>query len=153
MLEELVGCLGMLEGNLTGTIFGRGDDGLDFTTVTAVLRPGVGRLVADRVPTGVAVVDAMNHGGPYPSTGHPGFTAVGIPSGLERFTALHCYDNVPDDLLPEELQEANPFGLQRRVDGITGVMAEEDLAPARPVEVASAAIRMPGGGAERIAVR
>ena len=46
------------------------------------------------MPTGVAVSPAMNHGGPYPATGHPGFTAVGIPASLRRFAVLQCYDNV-----------------------------------------------------------
>ena len=46
------------------------------------------------MPTGVAVSPAMNHGGPYPSTGHPGFTAVGIPASLRRFAMLQCYDQV-----------------------------------------------------------
>ena len=46
------------------------------------------------MPTGVAVSPAMNHGGPYPATGHPGFTAVGIPAALRRFGMLECYDNV-----------------------------------------------------------
>jgi alpha-ketoglutaric semialdehyde dehydrogenase len=47
----------------------------------------------------------MNHGGPYPATGHPGFTAVGMPPSITRFTALHCYDNVRPDRLPEYLRD------------------------------------------------
>ncbi len=43
------------------------------------LAPKVGRVLNDKMPTGVAVSAAMNHGGPYPATGHPGFTAVGVP--------------------------------------------------------------------------
>jgi NADP-dependent aldehyde dehydrogenase len=62
------------------------------------------------MPTGVAVSSAMNHGGPYPSTGHPGFTAVGIPASLHRFAALHCYDNVRPSRLPEILRDQNPGG-------------------------------------------
>lgn len=59
----------------------------------------------------------MNHGGPYPATGHPGFTAVGIPASLARFTALHCYDGVRPERLPPELQDDNPTGTWRLVDG------------------------------------
>ena len=55
------------------------------------------------MPTGVAVVPSMNHGGPFPATGHPGFTAVGIPASLRRFAALRCYDNVPESRLPANL--------------------------------------------------
>ena len=36
----------------------------------------------------------MNHGGPFPATGHPGFTAVGLPGAIRRFGMLKCYDNV-----------------------------------------------------------
>ena len=117
---ELAACLASLEGNLTGSIFGRGSDdsGVRYGQVAALLRPRVGRLLMNKATTGVAVVDAMNHGGPYPSTGHPGFTAVGMPSSMDRFCMLQCYENVPDDLLPAELQASNPFALQRRVDGV-----------------------------------
>jgi len=70
------------------------------------------------MPTGVAVSPAMNHGGPYPATGHPGFTAVGIPAAMIRFGKLTCYDNVRDSRLPWLLRDQNPTGQTwRRVDG------------------------------------
>lgn len=118
-LDELLGCVTSLEGNLTGTIYAA-DDGADAAAYEAVepaLRQRVGRLLNDKVPTGVAVVAAMNHGGPFPSTGHPGFTAVGLPASMRRFAMLQCYDNVPDGRLPDELKADNPLGLVRRVDG------------------------------------
>jgi len=75
-------------------------------------------LLNDKMPTGVAVSPAMNHGGPYPATGHPGFTAVGFPAAMLRFAALHCYDNVRPERLPVELRNANPTGtMWRFVDG------------------------------------
>jgi NADP-dependent aldehyde dehydrogenase len=86
--------------------------------VATALRRRVGRLLNDKVPTGVAVSPAMNHGGPYPATGHPGFTAVGIPASLLRFAMLQCYDNVRPHRLPRELQDKNPTGtMWRLVDG------------------------------------
>ncbi|MES2311742.1 MAG: aldehyde dehydrogenase (NADP(+)), partial [Pseudomonadota bacterium] len=109
---------GAFEGNLTGTLY-RAADGSDdaaWSSVAAVLRTKVGRLIANKMPTGVAVSPAMNHGGPYPSTGHPGFTAVGMPAAIHRFTALHSYDGVPEALLPVELRDRNPGGVQRLVD-------------------------------------
>ena len=60
------------------------------------------------MPTGVAVSPAMNHGGPYPATGHPGFTAVGFPASILRFAALWCYDHVRPDRLPPELRGRQP---------------------------------------------
>ena len=60
----------------------------------------------------------MNHGGPFPATGHPGFTAVGIPASLLRFAALHSYDAVCEQRLPPELRDHNPNGqMWRRIDG------------------------------------
>jgi NADP-dependent aldehyde dehydrogenase len=71
------------------------------------------------MPTGVAVSPAMNHGGPFPATGHPGFTAVGIPASLGRFSLLECYDNVRPGRLPPELEDKNPTGsLWRSIDGV-----------------------------------
>ena len=109
-----------LEGNLTGSIYsdttGKDDDA--YERLAAALRPRVGRLLNDKMPTGVAVSSAMNHGGPYPATGHPGFTAVGIPASLLRFAALHCYDNVRPHRLPAELGNQNPTGkMWRLIDG------------------------------------
>jgi NADP-dependent aldehyde dehydrogenase len=109
-----------LEGNLTGSIYSDvdgGDDGL-YDQLAPRLRQKVGRLLNDKMPTGVAVSAAMNHGGPYPATGHPGFTAVGIPAALRRFTALACYDNVRPQRLPAALRDKNPTpGTWRLIDG------------------------------------
>jgi alpha-ketoglutaric semialdehyde dehydrogenase len=60
----------------------------------------------------------MNHGGPFPATGHPGFTAVGFPASIHRFAMLQSYDNVRAHRLPVALQNKNPTGKQwRLIDG------------------------------------
>lgn len=109
-----------LEGNLTGTIYSSrsgADDDL-YARLEPPLRRRVGRLLNDKMPTGVAVSPAMNHGGPFPATGHPGFTAVGIPASLRRFGMLQCYDAVRPDRLPPLLQNRNPEGRAwRLIDG------------------------------------
>jgi NADP-dependent aldehyde dehydrogenase len=117
--DEMLALTAPLEGNLTGTVYGATDgrDDAAMARLARALRPRVGRLIANRMPTGVAVSTAMNHGGPWPSTGHPGFTAVGMPAAIRRFAALHCYDHVPDALLPPELRNRNPGGVARKVDG------------------------------------
>ena len=84
------------------------------------LRLRVGRLLNDKMPTGVAVSAAMNHGGPFPATGHPGFTAVGIPAAIRRFGLLACYDAVREPRLPAALRNKNPNGrLWRCIDGVS----------------------------------
>jgi NADP-dependent aldehyde dehydrogenase len=104
--SQTVSVLKHIEGNLTGTIYSdtAGSDDAEYAAIEPALRQRVGRLINDRMPTGVAVSPAMNHGGPFPATGHPGFTAVGLPASIRRFAALHCYDNVRPPRLPEVLK-------------------------------------------------
>ena len=108
-----------LEGNLTGTIYSdtRGSDDPLYDRLAPALRAKVGRLLNDKMPTGVAVSPAMNHGGPYPATSHPGFTAVGVPGSLRRFAMLASYDAVRPHRLPPILRDENPTGASRLVDG------------------------------------
>jgi len=107
---QLAALVEALEGSLTGGFYTdtRGSDDALHARLEPLLRPRVGRLLNDKMPTGVAVSPAMNHGGPYPSTGHPGFTAVGIPAALRRFAMLQCYDNVRPSRLPVLLRDQSP---------------------------------------------
>lgn len=118
--DQAAHVLDHLEGNLTGCIYSDtkgGDDSL-YDRLAPRLRSRVGRLLNDKMPTGVAVSSAMNHGGPFPATGHPGFTAVGIPASLRRFAMLDCYDGVRPHRLPAVLRDKNPTGrLWRLLDG------------------------------------
>lgn len=126
--DDMLAIAASFEGNLTGT-FHAASDGRDdnlLASLAPILRPRVGRLIMNRMPTGVAVSPAMNHGGPYPSTSSAGFTAVGMPAAIRRFAALHCYDHVTDSLLPDELRDRNPGKVARLVDGH---WCEADLAP------------------------
>jgi len=119
--DELLTIISHLEGNLTGCVYSANDGSDDrlYDQIEAALRPKVGRLLNDKMPTGVAVVPAMVHGGPFPATGHPGFTAVGLPASLRRFARLACYDNVRPHRLPAALQNANPTGsMWRVIDGM-----------------------------------
>jgi alpha-ketoglutaric semialdehyde dehydrogenase len=118
--EQMRKIASQLEGNLTGSIYSdkQGSDDEIYNSIELILRVKVGRLLNDKMPTGVAVVPSMNHGGPYPATGHPGFTAVGLPASMVRFAALQCYDNVRSHRLPMELQDKNPTGtMWRFIDG------------------------------------
>lgn len=119
-VEQACQVIRSLEGNLTGCIYSdtAGSDDEAATTISTDLRQIVGRLLNDKMPTGVAVSAAMNHGGPFPATGHPGFTAVGVPGSLVRFSMLQCYDNVRPQRLPVALQDQNPNSeMWRLIDG------------------------------------
>ena len=119
-MAELVESLSRLHGNLTGAIYSASDgsDESSYPQVAEVLRPKVGRMMNDKMPTGVAVSPAMQHGGPYPASGHPGFTSVGIPASLRRFAMFQCFDHVREDRLPPPLQNKNPNGqMIRCIDG------------------------------------
>ncbi|MGB8951403.1 MAG: aldehyde dehydrogenase (NADP(+)) [Candidatus Aminicenantales bacterium] len=118
--QQMLDIAEVLKGNLTGSIYShrQGEDDNLYLWLESILRQKVGRLLNDKMPTGVAVSPAMVHGGPFPATGHPGFTSVGIPSSLLRFAALHCYDNVRPHRLPPELGDKNPTGrMWRMIDG------------------------------------
>jgi 2,5-dioxopentanoate dehydrogenase len=105
--EELRSILSLLEGNLTGSIYSEksGADDAVYDSIVPILRQKVGRLLNDKMPTGVAVSPAMNHGGPYPSTANPGVTAVGLPAAMKRFAKLDCYDAVRQERLPAILRD------------------------------------------------
>ncbi len=119
-VEQVCEIIDALEGNLTGCIYsdtGGSDDAI-YDQIAPGLRQKVGRLLNDKMPTGVAVSAAMNHGGPYPATSHPGFTAVGIPGAMLRFAMLQSYDAVRPNRLPAALQDERPNDdMWRRIDG------------------------------------
>ncbi|PQO30789.1 aldehyde dehydrogenase (NADP(+)) [Blastopirellula marina] len=127
-LAEAIAVIDSLEGNLTGCVYSdtQGSDDAAYAELEPHLRVKVGRLLNDKMPTGVAVSPAMNHGGPFPATAHPGFTAVGIPAALIRFGMLQCFDNVRAARLPAELQDKNPTGKTWRL--IDGVWTTGDVA-------------------------
>ncbi len=119
--EQLAALAEHLEGNLTGAIYTAtdGSDDALYEKIEVVVRQKVGRLLNDKMPTGVAVSPAMNHGGPFPATGHPGFTAVGIPAAMRRFGMLQCYDNVRSHRLPTILKDApTETKTWRLIDGV-----------------------------------
>lgn len=104
-IAELKSSLKQLEGQLVGSIYSdtTGKEDSIYTQLEPILRNKAGRLLNDKMPTGVMVSPAMNHGGPFPATGHPHFTAVGFPASIRRFCMLACYDGVRPGRLPVAL--------------------------------------------------
>jgi len=77
----------------------------------------VGRILFEGVPTGVAVNQAMQHGGPFPATTDSRFTSVGSDA-IYRWLRPIAFQDCPDLLLPVTLQNKNPLGILRNVNGI-----------------------------------
>ncbi len=114
--EELLQVIDSLEGQLTGTIHGTPQDLQNAPHLVEALRERVGRLVFGGFPTGVEVGHAMVHGGPWPATSDNRCTSVGTLS-IQRFVRPVCYQNAPQTVLPDALQNANPLGIWRLVNG------------------------------------
>ncbi|MGY2189065.1 aldehyde dehydrogenase (NADP(+)) [Pseudomonas sp. SDO5591_S426] len=113
---ELRQALDSLHGQLTATLIGEAQDLHTHADLLAVLEQKVGRVLFNGYPTGVEVCDAMVHGGPYPATSDARGTSVGSLA-IERFLRPVCYQNCPDELLPDALKDVNPLGIARLVDG------------------------------------
>jgi NADP-dependent aldehyde dehydrogenase len=78
-----------------------------------------GRLIYNGWPTGVPVVPAMHHGGPWPATTMPRDTSVG-GRALRRWLVPIAYQNWPGSLLPPELQTDNAWEPPRSTEPIGG---------------------------------
>ncbi len=112
---DLLATIETLDGNLTASVHA-GPDELDHAArVFAILREKAGRLIFNDFPTGVEVVYAMQHGGPYPATTAPSSTSVGM-AAIRRFMRPVAWQNLADSLLPDALKDANPLAIWRTVD-------------------------------------
>ncbi|SII60396.1 aldehyde dehydrogenase [Mycobacteroides abscessus subsp. abscessus] len=105
----------VLDGQLTTSI--QADAADSATDLVDLLAAASGRVLWNEWPTGVTVSYAQEHGGPYPATTAPGTTSVGT-SAIRRFQRPVAYQGFPDAALPPVLQEANPWSVTRRVDGV-----------------------------------
>jgi NADP-dependent aldehyde dehydrogenase len=123
--EELEEAARNLEGQLTATVHATPEDLRESRKLISILETKVGRLLYNGFPTGVEVVPSMQHGGPFPSTTDCRSTSVGT-AAIIRFVRPLCYQNAPDELLPAELQNANPRNIWRLVDNewTRGALAE-----------------------------
>ncbi|HMI50823.1 MAG TPA: aldehyde dehydrogenase (NADP(+)) [Candidatus Saccharimonadales bacterium] len=114
--QQLLDCARSLSGHLTATIHGTPEDLEEHAELVRVLETKVGRIVFNGLPTGVEVNHAMVHGGPYPASTDSRATSVGSLA-IYRFARPVCYQNFPDEALPEELKNHNPLRIWRLVDG------------------------------------
>ena len=115
-LQELVNLAPRLNGHLTASIFTGSADAEDLAPLIDALESRVGRIILNDYPTGVEVCDAMVHGGPYPASSDSRFSSVGSLS-IDRFLRPVCYQGYSDPMLPPALQDCNPLGIRRLVNG------------------------------------
>jgi alpha-ketoglutaric semialdehyde dehydrogenase len=111
-----------LEGQLTASLHMSEADHEDARRLLPVLERKVGRILVNGFGTGVEVTHAMVHGGPFPSTSDGRSTSVGTMA-IDRFLRPVAYQDLPDALLPPELRDSNPLGIDRLMDG-KAVLAE-----------------------------
>jgi NADP-dependent aldehyde dehydrogenase len=105
-VDDLLPVLSALPGNLVGTIHvdTASPEDIDLARpVVAVLERIADRIVCNGWPTGVAVVAAQHHGGPWPATTTPAHTSVGT-AAIRRWLTPVAYQNFPPHLLPAPLR-------------------------------------------------
>jgi len=111
-LDELAAALSLVPGALGASLYlaKDGRDDLLAPAIQRLLEARTGRLVENRMPTGLAVTPPLQHGGPWPSAAPPFFSAVGFPWSLLRFARRLCFDAVSSARLPECLRDEPPPG-------------------------------------------
>ncbi len=114
-VEEMINVSHHIEGQLTATLMASENDIKNNDELVESVKNICGRFILNGVPTGVEVCLSMQHGGPFPATTDSRFTSVGA-DGIKRFARPMCYQNWPDELLPDELKNENPLGIFRTVN-------------------------------------
>jgi len=115
-MAEIARVIAGLEGQLTATLQMDAADEADAARLVPVIARRVGRILANGWPTGVEVAPAMVHGGPFPATSDGRTTSVGTLA-IARYLRPVCFHNLAPALLPAALDDANPWGIARRLDG------------------------------------
>lgn len=115
-LDQLTEVARAFRGQLSATLHAEPADRAVAASLLPILERRTGRIVYNAFSIPQEVSYASTHGGPFPATSDSRFTSVGM-GAIERFLRPVTYQNVPDDLLPEPLRQANPLHLWRLVDG------------------------------------
>jgi NADP-dependent aldehyde dehydrogenase len=115
-VEQMYTAARSLTGGLTATIHGTEGELGEHAELVRILERKVGRIVYNGFPTGLEPCAALHHGGPYPATTNSQYTSVGT-AAIYRFVRPICYQGFPESALRAELQDANPRGVTRLVDG------------------------------------
>ncbi len=124
--EEMYEAISHLKGQLTASLMADESEATEYPSLIQLLSKLAGRVIINGVPTGVEVCPSMHHGGPFPSATDARFTSVGRHSIL-RFVRPQSYQNWPDALLPDELKNANPLGINRLINNVMSGEKLENL--------------------------
>ena len=114
--QQVEEAITQLEGQLTATLHASEAELANHGSLVAAMERRAGRLVLNSFPTGVEVCHSMVHGGPFPSTSDGRSTSVGSMA-IYRFTRPVAYQSFPSTALPAELQDTNPLGIRRMING------------------------------------
>jgi alpha-ketoglutaric semialdehyde dehydrogenase len=114
--EEILAVAEAIEGQLTATILGESSEEKLAKKLMTKLQSKVGRILFEGVPTGVAVTQAMHHGGPFPATSDSRFTSVGTDA-IYRWLRPITFQDCPNELLPDVLKNENPLRILRKLNG------------------------------------
>jgi len=115
--EDLHASLAHVPKSLTASVHTEETDTEQTGSLLALLKHRAGRIVWNGFPTGVSVTWAMHHGGPFPASTSPLHTSVG-GTAIRRWLRPITYQNVPAQLLPQELRDNENRPTPRRVDGV-----------------------------------
>jgi 2,5-dioxopentanoate dehydrogenase len=118
-LAEMEAVAAHLEGQLTATLHATEADLAAAGPLAAAMERKAGRVIFGGFPTGVEVNSSIVHGGPYPATADGRSTSVGTMA-IFRFVRPVAWQNYPQALLPAELQDGNPLGIRRQLNGVLG---------------------------------
>jgi 2,5-dioxopentanoate dehydrogenase len=105
-----------LKGHLTTSIFANKSELEMHVNLINELQNKAGRIIYNDFPTGLVVCPSMHHGGPFPATSNIRYTSVGTRA-IYRFVRPLSFQNMPNELLPDELKDENPLEINRTVNG------------------------------------
>ncbi len=114
-MNEMIEVAKHTEGQLTATLMASENDIKYNDELIEAVKNICGRFILNGVPTGVEVCLSMHHGGPFPATTDSRFTSVGA-DGIKRFARPLCFQNWPNELLPDELKDENPLRIWRTIN-------------------------------------
>ncbi len=100
-IEQYVALVDRIPGSLAGAILA-GDSAAEQAVIPSLvgrLAQRVGRIIFNGVPTGVAVTDAMHHGGPWPAASNARYTSVGTHA-VDRFVRPVALQGAPSAIAP-----------------------------------------------------